>query len=72
MYLKQYVSYHESIYSIFFILLDTCTNGGRLFNKGERIPCIDGSNKCTCISTGTVISTRRGTNKFWLCGAPLP
>ncbi|XP_022320369.1 uncharacterized protein LOC111122761 isoform X2 [Crassostrea virginica] len=51
---------------------DTCTNGGRLFNKGERIPCIDGSNKCTCISTGTVISTRRGTNKFWLCGAPVP
>uniref|UniRef100_A0A8W8L0W4 Uncharacterized protein n=3 Tax=Magallana gigas TaxID=29159 RepID=A0A8W8L0W4_MAGGI len=49
---------------------DTCTNGGIIFDKGDSIKCVDGSNKCTCTDTGVVISTRRGTNKFWLCGVP--
>lgn len=37
---------------------DTCTNGGIIFDKGDSIKCVDGSNKCTCTDTGVVISTR--------------
>ncbi|XP_048775755.2 uncharacterized protein LOC125680316 [Ostrea edulis] len=51
---------------------DTCTDGGRIFNVDEGFKCVDGANRCRCIGTGVVVSTRMGTNKYSLCGAPLP
>ncbi|XP_062570202.1 uncharacterized protein LOC134232257 [Saccostrea cucullata] len=47
----------------------TCTVEGRIIKVNDVVICADGINKCRCIDTGVVISTRMLTNKYSLCGA---
>lgn len=54
------------------IVVDTCTTGGKIYRAGEMVTCADGINTCRCVGTGVAMSTMVGTNKLWLCGAPLP
>ncbi|XP_061193032.1 uncharacterized protein LOC133201253 [Saccostrea echinata] len=46
----------------------TCTVEGRIISVGKTVACADGVNRCWCIGTGVVISTRMLTNKYALCG----